>query len=301
MGDKTEARRRMQAAGVPVVPGIDRVLRDAAEARAGGRTSRVSGAAQGGGRRRREGDARRARPRGRCAARSRRRRREATKAFGDGSVYLEKYIERPRHVEIQVLADAHGRVVALGERECCIQRRHQKLIEESPSVAVTPGLRRRMGEAADGGRQRRRVRRGRDVRVPARSRRRVLLPRDEHPDPGRASRSPSWCSASTWCGSSCASPPGSRCAWRLVCLQPRGHAIECRITAEDPVQWLPARDRRGAVPARAGRSRCPLGWRCRGRQRGHAVLRPDAGEAHRLGGNARRGDRSGCSVRCASS
>jgi acetyl-CoA carboxylase biotin carboxylase subunit len=74
--------------------------------------------------------------------------REAKNAFGDDAVYVEKYIEGPRHVEIQVLADAHGRTIALGERECSIQRRHQKMIEEAPSVAVTPDLRRRMGETA---------------------------------------------------------------------------------------------------------------------------------------------------------
>src|SRR5256885_2579246 len=75
-------------------------------------------------------------------------RSEAEKAFGAGAVYIEKYLERPRHIEIQILADRSGRVVSLGERECSIQRRHQKLIEEAPSVAVTPALRRRLGEAA---------------------------------------------------------------------------------------------------------------------------------------------------------
>src|SRR5256885_237057 len=73
---------------------------------------------------------------------------EARKAFGADDIYLEKYLERPRHIEIQILADSFGRVVSLGERECSIQRRHQKLIEEAPSVAVTPPLRRRMSEAA---------------------------------------------------------------------------------------------------------------------------------------------------------
>jgi acetyl-CoA carboxylase biotin carboxylase subunit len=75
-------------------------------------------------------------------------RREAANAFGDDAVYLEKYVSGPRHVEIQVLADAHGTIISLGERECSIQRRHQKMIEEAPSVAVTPALRKAMGDTA---------------------------------------------------------------------------------------------------------------------------------------------------------
>ena len=147
MGDKTEARRRMQQAGVPIVPGLTTPLRDATEAlREAERIGfpvLLKAAAGGGGKGMRLVGAPAEVAPAFEAARS-----EATKAFGDGSLYLEKYIERPRHIEIQVLGDSHGRVVSLGERECSIQRRHQKLIEEAPSVAVSPALRRRMGEAA---------------------------------------------------------------------------------------------------------------------------------------------------------
>ena len=73
---------------------------------------------------------------------------EALNSFGDGRVYLEKYLVKPRHVEIQILADVHGRVVSLGERECSVQRRHQKVIEEAPSPIMTPDLRKKMGDAA---------------------------------------------------------------------------------------------------------------------------------------------------------
>ena len=73
---------------------------------------------------------------------------EAANSFGDGRLYLEKYLEKPRHVEVQILADAHGRVVSLGERECSVQRRHQKVVEEAPAPIVTPDLRKKMGDAA---------------------------------------------------------------------------------------------------------------------------------------------------------
>src|SRR5690606_25215914 len=147
MGDKTEARRRMMAAGVPVVPGTEEALPDASEAarRAEeiGYPVLLKAAAGGGGRGMRvvrdPGELERA-----YAAAS----REAEAAFGDASVYLERYLEGPRHIEIQVLADAYGNTVHLGERECSIQRRHQKMIEEAPSPALTPELRERMGEAA---------------------------------------------------------------------------------------------------------------------------------------------------------
>jgi len=147
MGDKTEARRRMQQAGVPIVPGTTRPLADHVQARAEaarlGLPVLLKAAAGGGGKGMRLVREEAELEAGFEAAAS-----EALKAFGAGEVYLEKYLERPRHIEIQILADSYGRVVALGERECSIQRRHQKLIEEAPSVAVTPPLRRRMSEAA---------------------------------------------------------------------------------------------------------------------------------------------------------
>jgi acetyl-CoA carboxylase, biotin carboxylase subunit len=146
MGDKTEARRRMQEAGVPIVPGASAQSEDPKAARAAadeiGYPVMVKAAAGGGGKGMRVVREAAALASALEAARS-----EALKAFGDGTVYFEKFIERPRHVEIQVLADRE-RTVHLGERECSVQRRHQKLVEEAPSIAVSPELRERMGAAA---------------------------------------------------------------------------------------------------------------------------------------------------------
>jgi acetyl-CoA carboxylase biotin carboxylase subunit len=239
MGDKTEARRRMQAAGVPIVPGLTRPLLDADDAQEEaaqiGFPLLLKAAAGGGGK-----GMRIVRSPGDLPSAFQAAAREAIKAFGDGDLYLEHYLERPRHIEIQVLADAHGRVVSLGERECSVQRRHQKLIEEAPSPAVSPALRRRMGEAASAAA-------GAVGYVGAGTIEFLLTPdgeffflemntriQVEHPvtefvygvdlvreqlriamgQPMRVFGGP---------------------------LQPRGHAIECRITAEDPFNdFLPA-------------------------------------------------------------
>jgi acetyl-CoA carboxylase biotin carboxylase subunit len=146
MGDKTEARRRMQAAGVPIVPGASAPSGDVQGALAAaaeiGYPVMVKAAAGGGGKGMRVVEDPTALPGALEAAAS-----ESLKAFGDATVYLEKFIQRPRHIEIQVLADRE-RTVHLGERECSIQRRHQKLVEEAPSSAVYPELRERMGAAA---------------------------------------------------------------------------------------------------------------------------------------------------------
>ena len=139
MGDKADGAADHDGAGLPTIPGSAGILADAEEARQLADADRLPRPAQGHGRRRRQGDAR-LRRRGRARAglrRGRRSRRE--KAFGDAGLYLEKYILSGRHIEFQVLADASGSAVHLGERECSVQRRHQKLVEEAPS----PGARRR--------------------------------------------------------------------------------------------------------------------------------------------------------------
>ncbi|NUQ37908.1 MAG: acetyl-CoA carboxylase biotin carboxylase subunit [Caldilineales bacterium] len=146
MGDKITARERVTQAGVPLVPGTPRHLRDADLAAAAaqlGYPILVKASAGGGGKGMRTVADPADLESGLAAAR-----REALAAFGDDSVYLEKAIEAARHVEIQILADRHGHCIHLGERECSIQRRHQKLVEECPSVAVDAALREQMGAVA---------------------------------------------------------------------------------------------------------------------------------------------------------
>ena len=147
MGSKTAARTLAVAHGVPVVPGTTEPLADAKEAanvaKKFGYPILLKAAAGGGGKGMRVVSSPKDLESSLDAAR-----REAKSAFGDDAVYLEKFVERPRHVEIQILADSHGTVLSLGERECSVQRRHQKMIEEAPSVAVSPGLRKKMGETA---------------------------------------------------------------------------------------------------------------------------------------------------------
>jgi acetyl-CoA carboxylase biotin carboxylase subunit len=147
MGGKTAARTLAIAAGTPVVPGTTSALRDADEAvtiaEQFGYPVLLKAAAGGGGKGMRVVHSRAELAPALAAAQ-----REAKSSFGDDAVYVEKYIVGPRHVEIQILGDQHGNMVHLNERECSVQRRHQKMIEEAPSVAVTPELRARMGAAA---------------------------------------------------------------------------------------------------------------------------------------------------------
>lgn len=147
MGDKAEGRNTMRAAGVPIVPGSEGELRSLEEAvelaRGIGYPILLKPAGGGGGRGMRVANDEAELIRSFATAKS-----EAESAFGNGALLLEKYLPKVRHVEIQVLADEHGHAIHLGERDCSSQRRHQKIIEEAPSPAVSPDLRARMGEAA---------------------------------------------------------------------------------------------------------------------------------------------------------
>jgi acetyl-CoA carboxylase biotin carboxylase subunit len=250
LGDKTEARRRMEAAGVPIVPGLNRPVKDLAAAREAARRIgfplMVKAAAGGGGR-----GMRVVRQADHLQSALESAASEAGKAFGDPSVYLERYLEVPRHVEIQVLAD-HERTIHLGERECSIQRRHQKLVEEAPSPALSPELRERMGAAA--------VAAARAVGYRNAGTCEFLLTPDgtfyflemntriqvEHPvtelvygvDLVREQ-------LRVAAGLPLRLPAGP--------LAPRGWAVECRITSEDPAHgFLPATGRIGYLRPPAG-------------------------------------------------
>ena len=191
MGDKIESKKLAKAAGVNVVPGFLGEIADTEEAvqiaSDIGYPVMMKASAGGGGKGMRlaytEQDVRE----GFEATK-----REGLASFGDDRVFIEKFIESPRHIEIQVLGDQHGNIVYLNERECSIQRRHQKVVEEAPSPFVTPEMRKAMGEQAVAlaravGYYSRRH--GRADRLGRRhDRRGLLLPRNEHPAPGRASR-----------------------------------------------------------------------------------------------------------------
>jgi acetyl-CoA carboxylase biotin carboxylase subunit len=147
MGDKATARRTMADVGVPVVPGtpgpVETVEEAMTFANEVGFPVIIKAAAGGGGK-----GMRVARDVDEFAKNFSTAKSEAMAAFGNGEVYVEKYLDRPRHIEFQILGDSHGNVIHLGERDCSIQRRHQKLIEEAPSPAMTAALREAMGEAA---------------------------------------------------------------------------------------------------------------------------------------------------------
>ncbi|MCU7667420.1 acetyl-CoA carboxylase biotin carboxylase subunit [Bacillus thuringiensis] len=147
MGDKNTARTTMKNAGVPIVPGTKDIVNDLQEAITVAEEVKypviIKATAGGGGKGMRVANSADDLEKALTQAQ-----KEAEASFGNAGVYIEKYVQEPRHVEIQVLGDQHGNVIHLGERDCSIQRRHQKLVEESPSPALNDSLRRRMGEAA---------------------------------------------------------------------------------------------------------------------------------------------------------
>ena len=253
MGDKIHARRRLVAAGVPVVPGTTDPANDdktlIAEAERIGYPVMIKASAGGGGKGIRiVHDAKE------LLEASVRARSEAQNAFGDNTIYLEKYLIEPRHVEIQIFGDSHGNVVHIGERECSIQRRHQKVVEERPSPALDEGLRDAMGEAA--------VRAAKAINYENAGTLEFLVDRDkkfyvlemntrlqvEHP----VSELTSGIDFVRW---QILISRGERIPLAQEQIQHRGHAIECRLYAEDVDNgFLPAtgRVRRLEMPGGPG-------------------------------------------------
>jgi acetyl-CoA carboxylase biotin carboxylase subunit len=244
MGEKTRARRKVSEAGVPIVPGLKEPIAEGGEEQAKrfaqeiGYPIMLKAAAGGGG----KGMRLVVGPREFDAALATAR-REALSAFGDGRVYLEKAISRPRHVEIQIFADQLGSCLWLGERECSVQRRHQKVIEETPSPIVTPELRAKMGEVA--------VRAALAVRYEGAGTCEFLVDGDtrnfyflemntrlqvEHPIT-------EWCTGLDLVRWQIEVAQGAGLPWAQedVLRNLRGHAIEARLYAEDPARnFLPS-------------------------------------------------------------
>ena len=238
MGDKSLARRTVAAAGVPTVPGspgpVDSVDEALAFAKKAGYPVILKASAGGGGR-----GMRVARDERELSGAYETARHEAEKAFGNAEVYLEKYLEKPRHVEFQVFGDSRGNIRHLGERECSIQRRHQKLIEEAPSAALEEGLRRRMGEAA--------ITAAKSVAYTNAGTVEFLLDADgrfyfmemntrlqvEHPITEEVT-------ALDLVKEQIAVAAGAPLSFADRDMTPRGHAIEFRINAEDPDTFKPS-------------------------------------------------------------
>ncbi|MCC6738684.1 MAG: acetyl-CoA carboxylase biotin carboxylase subunit [Planctomycetia bacterium] len=232
IGNKVNARQVAKKANVPTVPGLDRAVNDGEDvsgiAKKIGFPVLIKAAAGGGGR-----GMRVVREPGELARNIREARGEAAAAFGDGSVFIERYVEKPRHIEIQVFGDTRGNVVHLNERECSIQRRHQKLIEEAPSAAVDAKLRAKMGETA--------IRLAKAVNYQGAGTLEFLLDRDgsfyflemntrlqvEHPVTEMTT-------GTDLVKAQLLVAQGEALPWKQDELAPRGHAIEARITAEDP-------------------------------------------------------------------
>ncbi len=238
MGDKVEARRTMTAAGVPILPGSPDPIESADEAKKLaleiGFPIIIKAAAGGGGR-----GMRIVREESELATNLELAQTEALNAFKNGSVYIERYIERPRHIEIQVLADEHGNVIHLGERECTIQRRHQKLLEEAPSPAISKELRDQMGAVA--------VKACQEIGYSSAGTFEFLLDEDntfyfmemntriqvEHPVTEMVT-------LADIVRNQIRIATGEDVGYTQDEVQIVGHAIECRINAEDPVRFTPS-------------------------------------------------------------
>ena len=238
MGDKVEARRTMAAAGVPILPGSSEPIESTEEAlaliREIGLPVIIKAAAGGGGR-----GMRIVRSEDEVETNLELAQTEALAAFKNGSVYIERYIERPRHIEIQVLADEHGNVIHLGERECTIQRRHQKLLEEAPSPVITPEQREKMGAIA--------VNACKEIGYSSAGTFEFLLDEDgsfyfmemntriqvEHPVTEMVT-------LADIVRNQIRVATGENIGYTQAEVQIVGHAIECRINAEDPVKFTPS-------------------------------------------------------------
>jgi acetyl-CoA carboxylase biotin carboxylase subunit len=238
MGDKAQARSAMKSAGVPITPGYDGVIEDETEAAKIadkiGYPVIIKASAGGGGR-----GMRIVRNREELLTAFPAARHEAQVAFNNPTVYMERYIESARHIEIQILGDEHGNVVHLGERECSIQRRHQKLIEESPSPALTPKLRKRMGEVA--------VKACREIGYISAGTMEFLLDGDkdfyfmemntriqvEHPVTEMVTNT-------DLVREQIMIAAGEKLEFRQDDIVSSGHAIECRINAESPTKFTPS-------------------------------------------------------------
>lgn len=238
MGDKVEARRTMTAAGVPILPGSPDPIESAEEAKALalniGFPVIIKAAAGGGGR-----GMRIVRNADELASNLELAQSEALAAFKNGSVYIERYVERPRHIEIQVLADEHNNVIHLGERECTIQRRHQKLLEEAPSPAISPELRAQMGAVA--------VKACQEIGYSSAGTFEFLLDEDdqfyfmemntriqvEHPVTEMVT-------LADIVRNQIVIATGKDVGYTQDEVQISGHSIECRINAEDPVKFTPS-------------------------------------------------------------
>ncbi|MCI4406903.1 MAG: acetyl-CoA carboxylase biotin carboxylase subunit [Sulfuricurvum sp.] len=236
MSDKSKAKEVMIAAGVPVVPGSSGAIKDIAEAKVRakevGYPIILKASAGGGGRGMRVVEEEEGIENAFLAAET-----EAIAAFGDGTIYMEKFIKNPRHIEVQVIADAHGNVLHIGERDCSMQRRHQKLIEESPAVALTPEIRADLHASA--------VRATKYIKYEGAGTFEYLLDADKnfYFMEMNTRLQVEHCVSEMVSGLDLiemmirVAEGGVLPSQESVVLS--GHSIECRITAEDPIKFLP--------------------------------------------------------------